>query len=335
MNNFYTHFLRFTLLLALVVIVLGAYTRLSDAGLGCPDWPGCYGHLTVPADASHTDFERPLEHAKAWAEMIHRYVAGCLGLAILAIFLIHVFKAEVRRQNGLLLPTLLLGTVIFQALLGMWTVTKLLSPIIVTGHLIGGFSTLSLLWLLYLRHQRAQSATPAPNHSSFSSGLRWWAAAALLAVIIQIILGGWTSTNYAAIACGTSYPSCHGSLWPEADFAKGFSLKAQMEAGVNYEFGILESPARTAIHMTHRTFAWVVVLAVGLLGIRLLRRKIAAVGHLPVAMLALLGTQVTLGILNVVLALPLAVATAHNLVAALLLLSLIAVNYRLFTTRNG
>ena len=148
--------LSLTLLLALVVIVLGAFTRLSDAGLGCPDWPGCYGHLTVPAE-QHIDtsrFERPLEPDKAWAEMVHRYMAGTLGLFILAIFVLALVFRQ-RLSSGVLLPALLLMTVLFQALLGMWTVTRLLSPVIVTAHLLGGFSTLALVWLLWLRSRSA------------------------------------------------------------------------------------------------------------------------------------------------------------------------------------
>ncbi|MEZ5537891.1 MAG: COX15/CtaA family protein [Thiolinea sp.] len=335
MSKFYVKFLLFTLLLALVVIVLGAYTRLSDAGLGCPDWPGCYGHLTVPADATGLGFERPLEHAKAWAEMVHRYVAGILGIAILLIFLLTVFSRELRERQGVFLPFLLLCTVIFQALLGMWTVTKLLSPVIVTGHLIGGFTTLSLIWILWLR-SRYPSPGGVMSERRFQrfKGLRILAGVALLCVIVQIVLGGWTSTNYAAIACGPVYPTCHGSLWPEADFAKGFSLGIQMEEGVDYEYGILESPARTAIHMTHRAGALVVLSVVGLLGLLLaFSVKAVFVNNTAKVMLGLLLLQFTLGILNVVLALPLFIATAHNMVAALLLLSLIAVNYKLYAQR--
>lgn len=335
MSRFYVKFLVFTLLLALVVIVLGAYTRLADAGLGCPDWPGCYGHLTVPEDISGTGFERPLEPEKAWAEMVHRYVAGTLGIAILLIFLLTVFSRELRERQGIILPFVLLCTVIFQALLGMWTVTKLLSPVIVTAHLIGGFTTLSLIGLLWLRsrHQPPAGTMSVRRFNRFK-GMRAWAAFALLVVIVQIILGGWTSTNYAAIACGTSYPTCHGSLWPEADFAKGFSLGIQMEEGVDYEYGILESPARTAIHMTHRTGALFVLLIVGALGLLLaFSKKVAFVNSTAKVMLGLLVVQLTLGILNVVLALPLFIATAHNLVAALLLLSLIALNYKLYAQR--
>lgn len=329
MNSLYKKVLAFSLLLALVVIVLGAYTRLSDAGLGCPDWPGCYGHLTVPEDASNSGFERPLEPAKAWAEMIHRYVAGTLGLVILLIFLMAAFSREIRKWNGVFLPFVLLCTVIFQALLGMWTVTKLLSPVIVTAHLIGGFTTLALLWLLWLKNSSPKLSTRYGQDQRALTGIKLWAMGALLVVIVQVILGGWTSTNYAAVACGTSFPECHGSLWPEADFEQGFAISAQMQEGVDYEFGILDSPARTAIHITHRAGALVVLFVVGLLSLFLLFKSTVSLGLLPGVTLLLLAVQWTLGILNVVLALPLAVATAHNLVAALLLLALIGLNYHL------
>ncbi|HPQ96086.1 MAG TPA: COX15/CtaA family protein [Thiolinea sp.] len=333
--------LGFTLLLALVVIVLGAFTRLSDAGLGCPDWPGCYGHLTVPAEQyiDTSRFERPLEPHKAWAEMVHRYMAGTLGLFILAIFVLALVWRR-HLSGGVLLPTLLLGTVVFQALLGMWTVTRLLSPVIVTAHLLGGFSTLALVWLLWLRSRSALvrvdergSGEGSPN-PAFGAGVRLAAMLGLLLVIAQIVLGGWTSTNYAAVACGVSYPLCHGELWPAADFSEGFSLQPHLQEGVDYEYGILENPARTAIHMAHRTGALVVFSFVVLLVLGLMRRLgVTGLGCLLPAMLVLVCTQFLLGVLNVVLALPLGVATAHNLVAALLLLSLIALNDRVFRTR--
>lgn len=327
MNRFYSFLLSAAVLLALVVIVLGAYTRLSDAGLGCPDWPGCYGHLTVPESVDHTEFGRALEPAKAWAEMIHRYAAGSLGILILGIFLLSVFK---RREigQGVLLPLLLLCTVVFQAALGMWTVTLLLSPLVVTAHLLGGFTTLSLLWLLWLNRHAS------PHKTFFAEslpGVKVLALLALLLLIVQVFLGGWTSTHYAAIACGTSFPTCHDAWWPEADFATGFAFEWQ--EGVNYEFGILENPARTAIHMAHRLGALVVFLYVGWLSVWLLKRRIRVLGLVPLVVLLLLLIQVTLGILNVVMALPLPVATAHNLVAAMLLLSIITLNHRLYPVR--
>ncbi len=338
MSKFYSNLLAFTLFFALVVIVLGAYTRLADAGLGCPDWPGCYGHLTVPESTEGTGFERPLEPAKAWAEMVHRYVAGILGVIILSIFLIASFSREIRERQGAVLPFVLLCVVIMQALFGMWTVTKQLSPVYVTAHLIGGFTTLSLIWIILLRSKnrikRPQGGAMSIRRYNRFKGLRILAGGALLLLIIQIVLGGWVSTNYAAIACGPTYPTCHGSLWPSADFKEGFSLLVHLEEGRDYEYGILESPARTAIHMTHRMGALVVLSVLGLLGLLLaFSNKVAFANKTAKIMLLLLGVQFTLGILNVVLALPIAIATAHNLVAALLLLSVITLNFKLAVHR--
>lgn len=323
MQKTYSYLLSITLLLALLVIVLGAYTRLSDAGLGCPDWPGCYGHLSVPETVDQAQFQRPLEGHKAWKEMIHRYAAGTLGLLILAIFLLSVFFRQQLRQ-GILLPALLLATVVLQAALGMWTVTLLLSPLVVTAHLLGGFTTLALLWLLWLQQHTTR---PVTRYAAETAHLKWLGLLALLLIIGQIFLGGWTSTHYAAVACGTSFPTCHGNWWPDADFASGFAFAWQ--EGVNYEFGILENPARVAIHLMHRLGALTVLLCVGGLAVWAILKRQRILGLVPHTILLLLLVQVSLGILNVVLALPLPVATAHNLVAALLLLAVINFNYRL------
>jgi cytochrome c oxidase assembly protein subunit 15 len=328
MEKFYSRLLSAALLLALAVVVLGAYTRLSDAGLGCPDWPGCYGHLSVPGEVDAGQFQRPLETHKAWKEMLHRYAAGTLGLVILSIFLTTLLFRQ-RLAKGIWLPLLLLGTVIFQAALGMWTVTLLLSPMIVTAHLLGGFATLSLLWLLWLRHHALQ---PMTLYLPEILRLRTFGLIALLLLIGQIFLGGWTSTHYAAVACGTSFPMCHGTLWPDADFATGFAFEWQ--EGVNYEFGILENPARTAIHLAHRAGALLVFLFIGWLAVWSILKRQQILGMVPHTMLLLLLVQVTLGVLNVMLALPLPVATSHNLVAALLLLTVIAFNYRLYPARQ-
>lgn len=326
MKTTYRWLIIVSLLLTLTVIVLGAYTRLSDAGLGCPDWPGCYGHLILPEESqvNTAGFERPLETEKAWIEMIHRYAAGTLGLLILTIFIM-TWRYRVVLQQPVWLAALLLLTVTFQALLGMWTVTKLLAPVIVTAHLVGGMTTLALLWLLFLQ----QNPSRNPGHIvGRVLSLKIWASVALCAVIVQIILGGWTSTNYAAVACGTAFPQCHGEWWPPADFAEGFSL--QMKDGVDYEYGILGNHARTAIHMAHRAGALIVTFIVGGLGIWLLTAWRGLLGHWPSTMLLLLAVQITLGILNVVLALPLGVATAHTLGAALLLLAVLSINQRLW-----
>ena len=318
-SSFFRKLLGFAVFLALVVIVLGAYTRLSDAGLGCPDWPGCYGQLSVPDKVAGNEFERPLESAKAWKEMIHRYVAGTLGLLILVI-LFMVTKGLPKIRQSVILPLLLLATVVFQALLGMWTVTLLLSPIIVTAHLLGGMTTLSLLWWLFL-NQRSNDQATFP----ISSGLKLVFALGLLFVVVQIFLGGWTSSNYAAVACGVDFPTCASQWWPEMDFSNGFDLSHK--TGINYEFGVLDSPARMAIQVAHRIGALVVfIYLVGLvlLLFKYMHKKLASL------LLLVLFLQVSLGIMNVVFALPLAVAVLHNLVAALLLLTLIAINHKIF-----
>ena len=316
-----------TALLALAVILLGAYVRLSDAGLGCPDWPGCYGRLVAPshpeavaqANAAYPD--RPVEAHKAWKEMVHRYLASALGLAILVLAL----AAWRGRRAGLplVLPLVLVGLVVFQGLLGMWTVTLLVNPTIVTAHLAGGMATLGLLWWLALR---TGPATPGP--SAGVAGLRPWAWTGLVLLCGQILLGGWTSTHYAAVAC-IEFPTCYGGRWwPATDFAEGFALWRPI--GPDYEFGHLDSAARTAIHLTHRLGALVVLLALGTLAILAVRRGDGGIERgLGLALGAALLLQVGLGIANVVGHLPLPVAVAHTGGAALVLLALLTLVHHL------
>lgn len=319
-SMYYKRILGFSVLLALIVIVLGAYTRLSDAGLGCPDWPGCYGQLGVPDSINEDKFQRPLEAGKAWKEMIHRYVASTLGFMILFILLM-VMKGKTTVKQSVVLPFVLLCTVVFQALLGMWTVTMLLSPIIVTAHLIGGFTTLSLLWWLYLNQQEVRVPL-----ASFSVLYKVLAVGALLVVIAQILLGGWTSTNYSALACGTDFPTCLSQWLPEMDFASGFDLSHK--PGVDYEFGILESPARTAIQFTHRVGALIVLTYLSLFAVYMVKKR-KVLRKLGVIMLVLLFLQLSLGILNVVAGLPIIIAVLHNLIAALLLLTALTITHRI------
>jgi cytochrome c oxidase assembly protein subunit 15 len=327
-----TLFQRITLVataLALFVVVLGAYVRLSDAGLGCPDWPGCYGHFDVPeadhhiAQANALYPERPVEVQKAWKEMIHRYFAGALGLVILGLAIV-AWRRRQAPDQLVALPSLLLGLVIFQALLGMWTVTLLLKPVVVMAHLLGGLATLALLWWLALRQGNYLSVTPV---SEAAKALRFWVLLGLLLVLGQVTLGGWTSANYAALAC-PDFPTCQTQWWPPMDFQEAFVLWRGL--GVSYEGGVLDNDARVAIHMVHRLGAVVVLAYLGWLVWRVLHtihQPLLQRTALVVAVLLVI--QIGLGIANVVLHLPLPVAVAHNGVAALLILALVALNHEL------
>ncbi len=319
-------------LLAFCVVVLGAFTRLQDAGLGCPDWPTCYGHAVWPqtseqiAAAEKAFPDAPFEQAKAWPEVVHRYFAGTLGFLIVLVGALAIKNRRLKDQP-FKLPLLLVGLVIAQGLFGMWTVTLKLWPQVVTGHLLGGFATLGLLWLLRLR--LINGPWPGPNIP-----MRHWhdlkplALIGLLLVICQITLGGWTSTNYAALAC-PDLPTCQGHWWPPLmDFSTAFNFA--QEIGPNYLGGQLDGGARLAIHMTHRIGAVVVALYLLFLASRLRRhaggRDLRRQANVIVG---LLGLQVCLGLSNVLWSLPLPVAVAHNACGALLLLSLISLNYRL------
>jgi len=322
--NAYRNLILLALILTFGVVSLGAYVRLSDAGLGCPDWPGCYGHVSPhhAAEAIDTQLavrpDGPVSHAKAWKEMIHRYFAGSLGLLVLAIAIL----SWSRRQDtagGPGLSIVLLALIVFQALLGMWTVTLLLKPLVVTAHLLGGMATLSLLLWLWLR-ERAHA-----THAYYASvdHLRGAAALGLLLVIVQIALGGWVSTNYAALAC-TDIPMCQGTWLPPMDFEHAFTL--HRELGETAAGDLLPMTALTAIHWVHRVMALIVTLYLSWLAIRLFRTPgYAGIGF---AICLLLVVQVSLGISNVLLSLPLGLAVAHNAGAALLLSSLVVLNHR-------
>lgn len=319
-----------TCFLAFVVVILGAYTRLADAGLGCPDWPGCYGELVVPDTEHEVENkayleQRPLEPEKGWKEMVHRYFAGTLGIFILMLAVWAWLRRGVEGQP-VLLPSFLVLLVIFQALLGMWTVTLQLKPVVVMGHLLGGLTTLGLLVLLALR------SNPKGGHGSLNPYAWRKAAVAGLAILaLQIALGGWTSSNYAALAC-PDFPTCQGAWWPETDFDEAFVLWRGL--GVNYEFGVLEHPARTAIHLAHRIGALITFLYLAWLVMRLVGRGGELLSRTGWLIGGLLLVQVLLGVGNVVLHLPLLVAVAHNGVAALLLLSLILLNHQLWPRRS-
>jgi len=309
------------LLLCLAVVVFGAYVRLSDAGLGCPDWPGCYGHLTVPSEAGHVEQaqqafpDRPVEHAKAWKEMTHRYLASTLGLLIVGLALLS-FRADCPHR----LPKVLLLLVIFQGLLGMWTVTWLLKPLAVTAHLLGGMTTLALLFWLWLG-TRAVALADAPARPP---RVRLWAGLALALLAAQIFLGGWTSSNYAALAC-PDLPTCQGRMWPELDVGEAFTFWRGLDQ--SYEYGVLDNRARVTIHHLHRVGALTVTAAFIALALWLWRRG-GAWRHDGQRILALLVLQVGIGLGLVLLQLPLLPAAAHNAGAALLLLAVTRLNHR-------
>lgn len=322
-----TWFRRFTLLaavLALCVVVLGAYVRLSDAGLGCPDWPGCYGQLSVPQSAAAVEQaqsaypDKPLQAHKAVKEMLHRYLAGSLGLLILSLFVLG-WRARNVIMVSPWLPTILLGLVIFQALLGMWTVTLLLKPVIVTAHLLGGMTTLGLLAWIAHRHWGVAS-----QRYLQTSTTRFWIRGALLVILLQIFLGGWTSSNYAALAC-TDFPACHGAWLPDMDFANAYHFIRELGQGA--DGSPLQLSALTAIQWTHRLGALVVLIYLGWLAWCVMKHaQLKATG---IILLLLLLAQVSLGIANLLLQLPLVLAVAHNLGAALLLITIVILNSKI------
>ena len=323
----YNRLVLFACILTFIVIVLGVWVRLTDAGLGCPDWPGCYGHLTWPstaetiAVAEQVRAERAVDVGAAIREMVHRYAAGILGLTVLGLAIL-AWKRRDEPGQPVMLPLVLLALIIFQSALGAWTVTLLLKPAIVLAHLAGGMLTFSLLVLLYLRTRRDQPRPSLPQRKLGPA-----LSLAMIVLIVQILLGGWVSTNYAALAC-PDFPQCTGQWWPDADFREGFTLWRGV--GVDFEGGILDQEARVAIHLVHRLGALVVIAVFGWLLFKLFRTP--GLGA-PSALLAgLLGVQITLGILNVVLSLPLQVAVAHNAVAALLLGTMV---YLLHKTHSG
>ena len=354
----------FAAVFAFGVIVFGAFVRLSDAGLSCPDWPTCYGKATWPGheqDIAHANAafpDRPFETHKAWREQVHRMLAGTLGVLVLVLAVVSAWRRrgllallaiaalaaacgiflyirEAYTLSGVLsaaaiaLPLIaatrldrpaplrvavaVLAVVVFQAMLGMWTVTLLLKPIVVMGHLLGGLLTFSLL--AYVALCLTGSSEPTPDQKRLGTAV----VIGLVLLACQIALGGWTSANYAALACGFDFPQCQGQWWPPTNFHEGFVLWRGV--GVNYEGGVLDASARAAIQIAHRIGAFVVFCYLGWLAYRLVRVRLRAHG-LAIAILVV--AQVALGIGNVKLGLPLPVATAHNAVAALLLFALIA-----------
>ena len=305
---------------AFVVIALGAWTRLVDAGLGCPDWPGCYGFVVFPTDAAEIALAEsrypafPYDINKAIPEVVHRYFAATLGL--IAILLTYIsFKTKEDKK----LRWWSLGLLVFiccQGLFGYLTVSLKLLPIIVTGHLFGGFFTLSLFFFIFIKAGNFEvlNKMRVPQ-------LKFISLIALIILLFQIFLGAWTSTNYASLAC-VDFPTCQGSYLPEMDFKQGFDFS--QEVGPNYLYGLLDNSARVAIHYSHRISA-IIVTIVFLILISKLWFSSAAPLASTIGILLL--TQISLGIINVIYVLPLYVAIAHNLVAATLLLVTFTVNY--------
>jgi len=316
-----------SILLAIIVVSLGAYARLTHAGLGCPDWPGCYGMIDVPVSTEQLNKakiafpDQVVDPEKAWNEMIHRYFAGALGLLILAI----AFLSFRNRGQGtpLRLPLLILVIVTFQAALGMWTVTMKLMPIVVMGHLLGGFTTLCLLFLLYLRLNPYRLST-----GDFS--VKKYGRYGLIGIVIltaQIALGGWTSSNYAALTC-TELPICQSGWVERLTFEDSFDLIPPEKE--TYEFGHLDHNERLTIHVAHRIGAIVTSIYLAwLLLMVFIKSNTIFFKKLSALVAVLLFTQISLGISNIWFSLPLAVAVGHNVVAACLMLALIMLTYSL------
>ncbi len=362
-----------TLFLTFDLIVFGGFTRLTDSGLGCPDWPGCYGQanpLQAHADISAAQAAMPggpVTLVKAWIEMIHRYLAMAVGVLIVALMLLawrrwwlarrgRVSHEASGRAPSPWLPTALFGFVCLQGAFGAWTVTQKLQPVIVTTHLLLGMGLLGLLAWLKAQQDTAQNldrnAQPAPHampasqktastgpasdpdrpagQGGAAAGLRRPAIIALAFLVMQIALGGWVSTNYATLAC-TDFPLCHGQLIPEMDYGHGFSLWRQlgMTAGGAY----LPFAALTAIHWTHRNFAFLVIAANVWLALRALR--VSATRRHAIWLLGALCLQFATGVATIYLQWPLALAVAHNAGAALLVLLLAMLNYKAFSAARA
>ena len=307
--------------LTMLVILLGAYTRLTNAGLACPDWPGCYGSMAMPQSvhierAAQLYPDSPLEPSKARSEMVHRYFAGSLGCIIALLFVLSWRSGQRLRS----IATCLLILVVGQAMLGMLTVTQALHPLVVMTHLLGGFAILTLLWLY-----RAELTTdPANRLATCSQGLSWLGNLACTVLLLQIALGGWTSANYAAMAC-VEMPICQDSWQNQLNWEEAFRLPS---GHANYEFGVLSKEARQTIHIAHRFGALATALLVGAFALGLIRQK-NRLRPLGALLLALLLMQIALGLANIHLSLPLANALAHHFVAAHLLVTCVLARWQL------
>ena len=322
--NFYKRLTLFATLLALIVVSFGAYTRLTDSGLGCPDWPGCYGTLSVPESIDQIEMaqavypDSPVEPEKAWIEMIHRYIAGILGVMILVIAFMSI-RLRDQINYSIKWPFFLLGLVIFQAALGMWTVTLLLKPAVVSSHLLGGMTVLGILTFLTHRNYGTHRENFVSNRFE-----RKIIRFSLVLLFIQIALGGWTSTNYAALAC-TDYPTCHGSLIPDMDFSNAFTIFREL--GVTSLGEPLSLEALHAIQWVHRIGA--IVLLGYLLFVAYILKVNQGFNMWKNILILVISLQFIIGIANLLLHLPIVLATLHNLGAALLVVILVGINSRI------
>jgi cytochrome c oxidase assembly protein subunit 15 len=330
-TNKYRKLVWVTLFLTFDLIMFGAFTRLTDSGLGCPDWPGCYGHSNPLLAHAHISAAQeampfgPVTVKKAWIEMIHRYFAMGVGVLIIALMAISWLRwLKSRRQPAQRLakfspwyPTLLFFCVCLQGAFGAWTVTQKLQPVIVTTHLLLGLSLLAMMaWLAARQNDHAPVAASG-------AGLVRPAAIALVLLVIQIALGGWVSTNYAALAC-TDFPLCHGALVPQMDFANGFTLWRHL--GMTADGDFLTFQALTAIHWTHRSFAFVVIAVILWLAWKALRT--AGLRNTGRWLLIVIGLQLLTGLSTIYFNWPLAIAVVHNGGAAALLVLLVMLNYK-------
>lgn len=314
-NSFLRWLTTCALLLAFGVVMLGAYTRLTDAGLGCPDWPGCYGRMVLPSVQSElqqaqTEYPKiPIESRKAWTEMAHRYAAGTLGFLIFIIGFTAIYKHCRDKRVPWHLPCALLLLVLFQAALGMWTVTLKLLPIVVMGHLLGGMLIVACL----ARYRLQVSGLAGKDLPQW----RPWLRLGMVIVFIQIALGGWVSANYAGISC-IGFPQCNGLWVPPLHFTEGFNLFSSV--GLNYQGGLLDNNVRASIQWIHRIGAVVTATYIlSLAGLIIVRTHSKNLRMAAIILAYLVFVQFILGIMNVVYLLPLKVAVAHNGIAALLL----------------
>lgn len=301
---------------ALGVIALGAFTRLMDAGLGCPDWPGCYGHMMAP-----------MTSAKAWTEMIHRYFVGILSILIMIIVIMIFSQRVVRTRSNIFMTLFLILLLSYQIMLGQWTVTLKLLPVIVSQHLLGGYLILATLWVLYLSNR-------PPAYTGTEKKLFPWALLGFILLLSQILLGAWTSTNYASLSCA-DFPFCLNDQAITWHFKQAFNLLSPI--GINYEGGVLSTAIRQTIQMTHRLGALVVtsyfVIFIAIASLQLKQRPDLLKSLYIV--LGLLCIQLALGISNVIFQLPLITAISHTIVAALLFISWITFIFKLMDSRRG